>query len=152
MMPSFAALRDYANTSSSSTWYVMGYIETIDGVNKGDTVMQLGVGAGVKCGVNVYKALRTFKTAHPSWAHLGGVPVTEADLPLPLHGRMARPDEAGNGAAVPAAAATSNDDVMQESEEMAIATNNKLEGLLHGPGRTARVLAGELARVTANEE
>jgi 3-ketoacyl-CoA synthase len=148
MMPSFAALRDYANTSASSTWYVLSYIEAVDGLRKGDTVMQLGVGAGVKCGINVWKALRTFKTAHPSWAHLKGVPVTEADLPLPLHGRLTRPVEAGDEesstitAAVAAAAADGG--VMQESVEMALATQGKLEGLLQGPSRTARALAGEL--------
>ena len=149
MMPSFAALRDYSNTSSSSTWYVLSYIETIDGVKKGDTVLQLGVGAGVKCGVNVYKALRTFKMAHPSWAHLNGVPVTEADLPLPLHGRLERPDEAAakeeaaKAAAAEktaAAAAGDGDDVMEESVQMAVATGNKLEGLLTGPSLTQRVL------------
>ncbi len=153
MMPSFAALRDYANTSSSSTWYVMGYIEAIDGVRRGDTIMQLGVGAGVKCGINVYKALRTFKTAHPAWAHLGGVPVTEADLPLPLHGRLARPG-VGEGekaaakeaeTATGAAGAAKDGGVMQESVEMAAATHQlKLDGLLQGPSRTARVLAGEV--------
>lgn len=141
MMPSFAALRDYANTSSSSTWYVMDYIETIDGVKKGDTIMQLGVGAGVKCGVSVYKALRTFKTAHPSWAHLNGVPVTEADLPLPLHGRLKRPDEEAGGSAPVAAPAAEGGDVMAESVELAAATGNKLEGLLQGPSRTAQALA-----------
>lgn len=140
MMPSFAALRDYANTSASSTWYVMSYIEAIDGVKKGDTVLQLGVGAGVKCGVNVYKALRSFKSPHPAWAHLKGVPVTEADLPLPLHGRLARPDE--DAAKAKAAAATEEGgDVMQESEELAKATGDRLEGLLQGPTRTALVLA-----------
>lgn len=141
MMPSFAALRDYANTSASSTWYVLSYIEAIDGVKKGETVLQLGVGAGVKCGVNVYRALRSFKSPHPAWAHLGGVPVTEADLPLPLHGRLARPGEAGPSAAAAAAGGDKAADVMQESEELAKATGDRLEGLLQGPTRTAQVLA-----------
>jgi hypothetical protein len=35
-------------------------------------------------GVNVWRALRDINEAHPAWEHLGGVPVTEADLPVPL--------------------------------------------------------------------
>jgi hypothetical protein len=42
------------------------------------------VGTGVKAGVNVWKALRDIQEPHPAWEHLEGVPVTEADLPLPL--------------------------------------------------------------------
>ena len=42
------------------------------------------MGTGVKAGVNVWKALRDIQEPHPAWQHLQGVPVTEADLPLPL--------------------------------------------------------------------
>ncbi|GFH15278.1 3-ketoacyl-CoA synthase [Haematococcus lacustris] len=53
--PSRAVLRDYGNVSSSTTWYTLSYVETVRGVKKGDKVMQVGVGSGIKCGVNVWK-------------------------------------------------------------------------------------------------
>jgi len=48
--------------------------------------MQMIVGIGVKAGVNVWRALRDAKDAHPAGEHLQGIymPVTEADLPLAL--------------------------------------------------------------------
>jgi 3-ketoacyl-CoA synthase len=81
MIPSFAALRDYGNTSSSTTWYIMGYVETCRGVKKGDVTLQIGMGSGMKAGVAVWKALRDVKDVHPAWRHLAGNPLTEADLP-----------------------------------------------------------------------
>jgi len=83
-LPSAAALRDYGNTSPSSTYYVLAYLEALVGVKQGQKLMQVSVGTGVKAGVNVWKALRDIQEAHPAWEHLEGVPVTEADLPLPL--------------------------------------------------------------------
>uniref|UniRef100_A0A383V531 FAE domain-containing protein n=1 Tax=Tetradesmus obliquus TaxID=3088 RepID=A0A383V531_TETOB len=83
-LPSAAALRDYGNTSPSSTYYVLAYLESLVGVSKGQKLMQVSVGTGVKAGVNVWQALRDIKEQHPAWQHLQGVPVTEADLPLPL--------------------------------------------------------------------
>jgi hypothetical protein len=84
MMPSFASLRDFGNTSSSSTWYTWSYIESTESVAKGQTVLQVGVGGGMKSGIAYWRALRSIKDIHPCWAHLGGVPLTEADLPRPI--------------------------------------------------------------------
>jgi hypothetical protein len=42
VLPSFAALRDYGNTSCSTTWYSMAYMETCGKIIKGQTVMQVG--------------------------------------------------------------------------------------------------------------
>jgi 3-ketoacyl-CoA synthase len=84
MMPSFASLRDFGNTSSSSTWYTWSYIESTESVAKGQTVLQVGVGGGMKSGIAYWRALRSIKDIHPCWAHLGGVPITEADLPRPI--------------------------------------------------------------------
>jgi 3-ketoacyl-CoA synthase len=42
MIPSFAALREYGNTSCSTTWYVLSYIESCDKVKRGDKIMQIG--------------------------------------------------------------------------------------------------------------
>jgi 3-ketoacyl-CoA synthase len=44
VLPSFAALRDYGNTSCSTTWYVMAYMETVGAVAKGQQIMQVGGG------------------------------------------------------------------------------------------------------------
>jgi 3-ketoacyl-CoA synthase len=84
MMPSFASLRDFGNTSSASTWYTWSYIESTDGVRKGQTVLQVGVGGGMKSGVAYWRALRDVRDIHPCWAHLGGVALTEADLARPI--------------------------------------------------------------------
>lgn len=84
MLPSFATLRDYGNTSCSTTWYVMAYMESIDGLKRNQTVMQIGMGGGMKAGVNIWRALRDVNCTHEAWAHLNGKPVTEADLPRPI--------------------------------------------------------------------
>lgn len=44
--PSRAVLHDYGNVSSSTTWYTLGYVESVRGVKAGDKVMQIGVGSG----------------------------------------------------------------------------------------------------------
>jgi 3-ketoacyl-CoA synthase len=84
MMPSCASLRDFGNTSSASTWYTWSYIESTDGVRKGQTVLQVGVGGGMKSGVAYWRALRDVRDIHPCWAHLGGKALSEADLPRPI--------------------------------------------------------------------
>jgi hypothetical protein len=45
VLPSFAALRDYGNTSCSTTWYSMAYMETCGKVTKGQTLMQVSIEA-----------------------------------------------------------------------------------------------------------
>jgi 3-ketoacyl-CoA synthase len=42
MLPSFASLRDMGNTSSSTTWYSMAYMERFGMVKAGQRVMQVG--------------------------------------------------------------------------------------------------------------
>lgn len=56
--PSRAVLQDYGNVSSSTTWYTLGYVESVRGAKKGDRLLQIGVGSGIKCGVNVWRAVR----------------------------------------------------------------------------------------------
>jgi 3-ketoacyl-CoA synthase len=41
VLPSYASLRDMGNTSSSTTWYTMAYLETQDMVKKGHRIMQV---------------------------------------------------------------------------------------------------------------
>lgn len=84
MMPSFANLKDYGNTSSSTTWYSLAYIETIGSVKAGEVVMQAGVGGGMKAGINIWRALRDIKDVHPAWRHVAERAYTEDDLPRPI--------------------------------------------------------------------
>lgn len=103
MMPSFATLRDYGNTSCSTTWYVMAYMESVQGMKRNQSIMQIGMGGGMKAGVNVWRALRDVKNTHGAWRHLEGKPVTEADLPRPIDDptcRMAGTDAVAHGQAV----------------------------------------------------
>jgi 3-ketoacyl-CoA synthase len=44
MLPSFASLRDMGNTSSSTTWYSMAYMERFGMVKQGQRIMQVGRG------------------------------------------------------------------------------------------------------------
>lgn len=100
MLPSFAALREYGNTSCSTTWYVMGYMETCEKVNKGQTILQVGMGGGMEAGVNVWRALKNNHCIHKAWEHLKDTPLTEDDLPRSI--TAIKPDF---GPADPAAAA-----------------------------------------------
>ncbi|KAI8477402.1 MAG: FAE1/Type III polyketide synthase-like protein-domain-containing protein [Monoraphidium minutum] len=84
MLPSFGTLRDYGNTSCSTTWYVMAYMETCEDVRRGQTIMQIGMGGGMKAGVNIWRAMRDIRTIHPAWRHVAHRPITEADLPRPI--------------------------------------------------------------------
>lgn len=69
LQPSRAVLRDYGNVSSSTTWYSLAWVESHRGVKKGDKIMQVGVGSGVKCGVNVWQAKRDIHDIHKVWEH-----------------------------------------------------------------------------------
>jgi 3-ketoacyl-CoA synthase len=42
MLPSFASLRDYGNTSSSTTWYSFAYLERFGMIKRGQRLMQVG--------------------------------------------------------------------------------------------------------------
>jgi len=95
MLPSFASLRDYGNTSSSTTWYTMSYLESIGAVKKNEQIMQVGAGGGMKGGVNIWRALKDIDCEHPAWAHLNGRAYTDDDMPR----RVNEPKKAGHAAA-----------------------------------------------------
>lgn len=69
LTPSRAVLHDYGNVSSSTTWYTLGYVESVLGAKKGDRLLQIGVGSGIKCGVNVWRAVRDIHDVQDAWAH-----------------------------------------------------------------------------------
>eukprot|EP00877_Chromochloris_zofingiensis_P008259 jgi/Chrzof1/3687/Cz13g05060.t1_LCKAS4[v5.2] len=65
--PSRAALYQYGNTSSTSIWYVLSYIESFKGLKAGDKVWQVGFGSGFKCNSAVWVANRSVSNMHRAW-------------------------------------------------------------------------------------
>mmetsp|Transcript_24890 Transcript_24890/g.40981 ORF Transcript_24890/g.40981 Transcript_24890/m.40981 type:complete len:581 (+) Transcript_24890:205-1947(+) len=65
--PSRATLWRWGNTSSSSIWYEMLYLETHERVKRGDRIWQIAFGSGFKCNSLVWRALRKCSRDASEW-------------------------------------------------------------------------------------
>ncbi|KAL9226953.1 hypothetical protein vseg_002706 [Gypsophila vaccaria] len=70
MEASMRTLERFGNTSSSSVWYELGYLESHGKMRRGDRVWQIAFGSGIKCNSAVWRALRTIPCPKKSpWYH-----------------------------------------------------------------------------------
>ncbi|KAI3796162.1 hypothetical protein L1987_38827 [Smallanthus sonchifolius] len=75
-------LHRFGNTSSSSLWYELGYMEAKGRMKKGDRVWQIGFGSGFKCNSAVWECNREIEgPKNSAWADcIHRYPVNEPEI------------------------------------------------------------------------
>ncbi|KAL6839621.1 hypothetical protein ACP4OV_030560 [Aristida adscensionis] len=62
------ALHRFGNTSSSSLWYELAYIEAKGRMRRGDRVWMIGFGSGFKCNSAAWECIEPARSAEGPWA------------------------------------------------------------------------------------
>ncbi|KAF8392300.1 hypothetical protein HHK36_022642 [Tetracentron sinense] len=86
MEPSRMTLCRFGNTSSSSVWYEVAYLEAKGRIKKGDRMWQIAFGSGFKCSSAVWCAVRTIdpeRERNPWTDEIDDFPVHEYTMDEP---------------------------------------------------------------------